>query len=296
MSLRSQFTQTVYQMLLLSGAARRRRKSHAAVFCYHNVVSDEVCTAVNDLRLHIGITAFAEQIDWINRSFAVIPITELVDRLRRGRSVAGTAAISFDDAYNGVITNAVPIIRKALLPFTVFPVVEASTLNRPFWWDLFDELTDEQRTRYLVELKGDHEAIVAEAMPRKELPKDATPADWNTLRRVLGEDCTIGVHTMTHRNLAALSEGEIGWEISQARKRTADELGVEPTVVAYPYGMSNERVHEQTKRNGFDAGFVLGYELVGADVSHYSIPRINVPTGIPLANFAGWASGLRLRS
>jgi peptidoglycan/xylan/chitin deacetylase (PgdA/CDA1 family) len=293
-SLRRQVTRGVYQFLNVSGAARLHRRSQAVVFCYHNVIPDALANQVGDPAIHLPVSSFAEQLDWITRSFTVIPIGELATRLRQGASVSGLAALTFDDGYYGVMHHAIPLMRGAGVSFALFPVVEAASQRRPFWWDLFPDLTSEQRDRFLSELKGDFKAIEPFSEASRDLPTDAIGADWATLRRVAGADCTIGVHTVTHRNLSMLTESEIAWELNESRERIAAELGVTPTVVAYPYGFRDPKVLKVTEAQGFEAGCTLSFNLIRQGNSTFDIPRINIPAGIPMPNFACWSSGLKL--
>lgn len=285
----------MYRLLSASGAARLVRRTHAAIFCYHNVVPDVLHGRVGDPYLHTSVSDFSNQLDFITDSFTVVPVAEILSRLRKGVSVAGLAALSFDDGYNGAIRHAIPAMRNADVPFTLFPVIDGATHQRPFWWDLFNQLDTQKREYYLNTLKGDYSAIEREGSGTRALPTDALPASWDQLRGVAGADCTFGVHTVTHRNLAALSAEDVRWEINHARERLTQELNAMVDIVSYPYGRTNATVREETKRAGFEAGFGLASNLVRRGVSQFDVPRINVPAGIALPSFACWSSGLKLR-
>ncbi|MBI4387111.1 MAG: polysaccharide deacetylase family protein [Elusimicrobia bacterium] len=45
-----------------------------------------------------------------------------------------------------------------------------------------------------------------------------------------------GSHTMKHRNLTALSQQEVRWEVSESKKRIEEKLGRPAIAFAYPYG------------------------------------------------------------
>jgi peptidoglycan/xylan/chitin deacetylase (PgdA/CDA1 family) len=294
-SIQNRLSDAVYRVLFASGAARVLRRSHAVVFCYHNVVPDELHGRVGDPYLHTSLSDFDDQLQFITDAYQVVGVGELISRLRQGLSIAGLAALTFDDGYLGAIHHAIPRMREANVPFTLFPVVEAATNRRPFWWDLFPNLDAARREYYLNELKGEFSAIESESRASRDLPCDAMPASWDELRAVAGPDCTFGVHTVTHRNLAVLTREEVRWELTHARDRITEELNAEPSLVTYPYGRSNLIVKEETRRAGFAAGFGLASNLVRGGISDFDIPRINVPAGIALASFACWSSGLKLR-
>lgn len=244
--------------------------------------------------LHIAVSEFSKHVDWIADSFTVVSVGELVSRLRQGRSVSRLAALTFDDGYAGVIHHAVPVMRRVSLPFAIFPVVNAATDQSPFWWDVVGALNRAQRERYITVLKGDREHITREQACTVELPHDALPASWDMLRGILGDDCTIGVHGVTHRNLAALDPADVAWELMHSNFRLSQELGVKADVIAYPYGRTNVSVQTQTERAGFRAGLTNNSGLVRDGSTSYDISRIDVPGGLSLSTFACWASGLKL--
>jgi peptidoglycan/xylan/chitin deacetylase (PgdA/CDA1 family) len=294
-TIQNRVSHAIYRMLFASGAARFLGRSDAVVFCYHNVIPDALLGRAGDPFLHIPLSEFSNHLDWITSSYQVVAIGEILARLRTGQSVAGLAALTFDDGYAGALRYGVPAMRSANVPFALFPVIEAATHRRPFWWDLFECLGNQDRLRYLAEFKGSHSAIVPEVSGDKDLCDDALPAGWSELKSVLADDCTIGVHTMTHRNLTRLSREEINWELDKSRTCLKTELDRDVSIVCYPYGLSNELVEDETERAGFEAGLGLGSNRVRHGASLFNVPRINVPAGIALASLACWSSGLKLR-
>jgi peptidoglycan/xylan/chitin deacetylase (PgdA/CDA1 family) len=174
-------------------------------------------------------------------------------------------------------------------------VVSASDLHRPFWWDRVGRIDASHRERYLGDLEGDHDLILAESGALEDVPEDLMPASWEMLRQVRGDDCTFGIHTVTHRNLTTLQAQEVSWEIAHAFERLQEELGAVLKVVAYPYGRTNEAVQAETARLGFVAGLSLGFRLVRRPASQLNIGRIDVPQGIDMVTFVCRASGLQLR-
>lgn len=294
-NIRRELHRTIYRVLRGSGAALLHRRSAAVVFCYHNVVADEIAGIVGNPWLHAGVSEFYEQLEWIARAFTVVPIDELVTRLRKGTRVGGLAALTFDDGYTGCVRHAIPMLRNMSMPFALFPVVEASDERRPFWWDVAGKITTQQRDRYLTALRGDHDNVLAETPHPQTVPDDLLPASWTMLKSILRDDCTIGAHGVTHRNLSALALNEVTWELNHARERIGEEVGQTPEFLAYPYGRVNSTVLAQMETAGFKAGFGLEFGLVSPEASTRELARINVPAGLPSATFACWASGVQLR-
>jgi peptidoglycan/xylan/chitin deacetylase (PgdA/CDA1 family) len=96
-------------------AVTRRFRNAAVVLCYHNVVSEEPA-GMAGTGLHITQTRFRDQMRWLAAHYAVVPLRELIARIRAGRPLGGTAAITFDDAYRGVFDYACPFWRNSAFP------------------------------------------------------------------------------------------------------------------------------------------------------------------------------------
>lgn len=61
-------------------------------------------------------------------------------RAREGTLPANAFAITFDDGYTDVLTEAAPRLRAAGVPATVFVSTGSATLDREFWWDELERL------------------------------------------------------------------------------------------------------------------------------------------------------------
>lgn len=293
MSLRNAAARLAYGLVATSGIPRRRRRNGAVVFCFHNVVRDNIAGHAGDRSLHIGVGDFERYIDWIGGAHTVVPVDELVGRLRARQSVDGLAVLTFDDGYAGTIRHAVPVMRSAGLPFALFPVVDAAEKRRPFWWDSVGPLSNDERERFLTTLRGDAGAIEAGRVDA-DLPEELFPASWAQLRAVLGDDCTIGAHTVTHRNLSTLSPDELAAELRDARTELERSMGVVADVVAYPYGRDSAAVHRAAQEAGYSGGLTLDFGLNTTETPPFAIRRVSVPQGIRRSTLACWAAGIRL--
>ena len=54
------------------------------------------------------------------RTYRVLPLTDLVEQLRRGGLPRNALAITFDDGYRDNLTHAAPILARLGLPATIF--------------------------------------------------------------------------------------------------------------------------------------------------------------------------------
>lgn len=290
---------TAYGLLRRAGvpALRRRFAAAAPVLCFHNVVPDALAASIGDPSLHLGISRFTEMAGWLAQAFRVVPLTELLGRLRQGRSLGGLAAITFDDAYLGVFRHALPVLERLGLPATVFIIAAAPDRPRPFWWDRLaaaGRLDDPTRLRCRDDLAGDAERIVqAEPTPEPAFPPEWLPASWDVLRAAGGAGVSYGSHSMTHRNLARLAPADLADELMRSRRRVADELGSAPGEISYPYGCTSDAVAAAAREAGYAAGIALSYGVVRANADPFRIIRINVPASIPVDILDCWTAGIR---
>lgn len=288
----------IYASSVALGADRflRWRRRGGVVLCYHNVVADDD-TPPGDRALHLPFSGFEEQVDFLAQHFSIIPLDEVARRQRAGRSLRDTAAITFDDGYRGVLRHAIPVLRARSIPAAMFVTSKGASEGGTFWWDWpapgADASTPDLRSRLLDDCRGDAARIAAALdITPAEASEVFRPADWSELRAAAGPDITIGVHTVSHLNLAVLEDEQIRQEMAENVGDIERELGVRPTAVAYPYGSWTPRV----ARAASEVGMQLGLTLEGHDVipstDLLSVPRVNIPASVSSAAFKLWVSGL----
>ena len=288
-----------YGSLRMFGIPAASRRLHAAgvILCYHNVVAGREA-GCGGAGVHMSRDTFERQMQWLTRRYAVVSMTEFLDRLQRGASLRSTATIAFDDGYNGVFEEAAPILHRMGIGATVFVVAGAVGRAKGFWWDqpaIVNGASELHREKWLTDLRGDDDAIVAAAAPggRVSVPRSHQPAGWNTIRAWLGKGIEIGVHSYTHRNLTMLTAAELDHELNDSRAAVHHATGVWPEVFAYPYGYSDARVRARTRMSGYRAALGLEAGLAGRYADAWCLPRVNVPAGISDAAFEAWTAGLQ---
>ena len=289
-----------YKALQLSGvtALARRLSSGGIVLCYHNVVAD---APSDSLGLHIALSRFERQMRWLADNYEVVSLTDLVVRVAQGRSLRGVAAVTFDDGYRGVFDHAWSLLRDLNIPATVFVVAEAPGRDQRFWWDdpeVLRAYSPSRREHWLTTLRGDGATIVqslasARQPSRDHVPASRRPAAWDTIAAAAVSGLQLGVHSATHRSLAALDERDLHREVVESRDVIRAHTGVTAEFFAYPYGRWNDRVRHAVRSAGYRAAFTLDDGDSTADL--WTLPRMNVPAGIDDAAFEAWTAGLNLR-
>lgn len=289
-----------YAALQLAGVTTvaRRLRSGGLILCYHNVIPNAAGGLWGGLGLHMPLSTFARQMRWLAATYDVIPLDHYVDRLARGVSLRGTAAVTFDDAYAGVFEHAWPLLQDLALPAAVFVVAQAPGQGTDFWWDhpaVLRAYSPARHEHWLTALRGDGAAIVASLGPNGGAPlrppHSCRPADWQTITDAAKSGLLLGVHSATHRSLPAVDDIDLQREVIESRDEVTRRTGVTPEFFAYPYGLWSDRVREVVRAGGYRAAFTLE-RGPGTGIDPWVLPRMNVPAGIGHAAFQAWTAGL----
>ena len=269
---------------------RRAVRHRTMVLAYHNVVPDELAGR-GDASLHLPVSRFVQQLEWLSRTCQVVPLADL---LRRRFTVwdgeRPRVAITFDDAYRGALTLGLDCLTRRGMSATVF-VAPGLLDDRTPWWDGLAEgdggrLDPALRARVLGAGGGDDAARrLSRAGGWPSLPaflRIATEEEMILAARRPG--VRVASHTWGHRNLGALDEEPAVQDLEAARSWLQER--VQETyldVVSYPYGISGPTVRRLASEAGYDAGFSLGGGWVPQELEaerRLGLPRTNVPAGL----------------
>ena len=114
----------------------RRRHRHGyrpLVLGYHRVVEDFDAASTTDMpSMLISAAMFERHLDLIGRRFRFVGLDEIGDAARNGVPFEEpVAAVTFDDGYQDVFDNAVPILKRKGIPAASFVVTEL--IGRSAW-------------------------------------------------------------------------------------------------------------------------------------------------------------------
>ena len=210
------------------------------ILCYHAV--DEAWRSP----LALAPAVFDQHCAWLRAHRRVVSLADAANTMTdASRLPRGTAVLTFDDGFQGLYTDALPILLKHRLPATIFVVADTLTsTQRPVDW------IDDPPTEPLKTLSR---AQVLEMM---------------------SAGITVGSHSNTHRDLTALSEDECERDLRASREVLEDQLGVPIRWLAYPRGRHDERVRRAAARVGFTHGFAL--PEAPEPMSALAIPRVGI--------------------
>ena len=215
------------------------RRPGARILCYHSIHEEP------DNPYAVSTTTFREQMDFLSKHLAVVPLEELMTLLRRRTGTSGEppipprmVAVTLDDGFSDAYTDAYPTLRALGIPATFFlPVAYVGT---------------------------DGPRPAAPGLPQSRF------LSWEQVREMSREGMAFGSHTLTHPHLTRLPVREARRELEDSRKVLEDQLGLPVRGLAYPYGTFRDfdaRVEQLAAEAGYDwaVTIISGTNRQGAD-------------------------------
>lgn len=280
-----------------------RRRGQRLILSYHNVVASDAAPALGDRSLHLPAQRFREQLDAIAESG--LPVVAL-DEEERSRRAGASVVITFDDAYAGALTIAVPELARRRLQATIFVAPKLLGQSAPWWDRLADSrqgaVPEAIRDCVLTEGRGEGELAAAMAAAHGWKWGAIDPVhrigDEGDLQRALAEHpgLQLGNHTWSHPNLAALAALEPA-AVEEQLRQTSRWLesrfpGRVIPYLAYPYGLESVVARQIVANIGLRGALRVtgGWDTGAGD--RYGIARLNITPGLTIAGFrsrvAGW--------
>lgn len=224
---------------------------HAVILLYHHVSDDTpASTSVTpeQFERHLDFLADEGYRVWsLERTLASV--------FDPARDVPpDVVAITFDDAYESVLTEALPRLRERGWPFAVFVNTDAVDAGHEPYLD-WDELRTLSEAGVAL---GNHSATHGHmSAPREGESRSA----WRA---------------------------RIRDDIERAHDRIADEIGIEPVLFAYPYGEDSPELADLVSRL-YDYALVQRSGAVGPLTDPMAVPRFPMATGFSSLDRLGLA-------
>lgn len=244
-------------------AAYSRRAPAFLVLKYHRV-NDEA----DPFFPALGTEVFERHMAFIARTYLVLPVEELMDRMGRGVLPRNALAITFDDGYRDNLTVAAPILARYGLRATIFLSTGFIGTNEVPWFDRValgfkatrvhsyrapwgETLTLATTTarvaglaqmlEYLKQLSDDDLRRTVDLL---QVDLDVTDGgafknwmlSWDDVHALGGLGFCIGAHTVTHPILSRVGPDRAKAEIRNSRAVIAAACGHAPRAFAYPNG------------------------------------------------------------
>lgn len=213
-------------------AGRPSAPPGAVILGYHDVRPD--LTDIFD----VTPDRLRRQLEILVSSHTVVPLAEIVCRVRDHQPVDGLAAVTFDDGLDGLVRHGSPILEAAGIAATAFVVTDRPGVE-PGWW-----------------------------------PGPRRTVDTGQLRELAAQGIEIASHTRTHSPLPGLDDDRLQDELEGSRAVLEDLLGRPVQHLAYPGGHADERVRAATVRAGYRAACTFTNGRVHGPTDLYALPRL----------------------
>ncbi len=189
---------------------------------------------------------FARQMDLLSRSARPLA-AESKERLAAGERYA---VVTFDDANENILENALPELSKRGIPATVFVITDR--LGRiPDWEnlavDMMAEFTEDDRIMTLEQLSKVPSRLV-----------------------------NLGSHTMNHALLTSLDPAAARREIEGSRQKLEAMMNLSVRMFSFPYGAYNDALLEACRAAGYERVFTTEPVLALRRPDEFAVGRMVV--------------------
>jgi peptidoglycan/xylan/chitin deacetylase (PgdA/CDA1 family) len=266
----------------------RFARPRAVVLMYHSVVENPDETA-NTIRISQSRAAFESQVSALARRFNPVSIDQVTEFAAAGRRLPPrSVAVTFDDGFADNYDVALPILSRYGIPATFYIMVNAVETGTPPWYCRLNfafrtttvpawQHPENGRTFELGSASGKTAALstawdlgaarsgtaqeqlirqVEESLQVEALDaRSGLMMNWDQVCALKKAGHIIGGHTLSHPNLAHVTEGEARSEIRGCKERLEEKLGDPIQHFSYPHPALNPQWTPQTFQITREAGF-----------------------------------------
>jgi peptidoglycan/xylan/chitin deacetylase (PgdA/CDA1 family) len=218
-------------------------RNRAVIVLFHRV-DDELAERRDPITC--SRATFQKYCDFFKRFFKVVPLSELVAKVKAGEDVSRHAVITFDDGYEDNHDFAAADLQARNLPACFFVVSEFIDSDCQAPWDA-------------------HAGVTSRWM------------GWDEVKALTRQGFEIGAHTRTHPDLGKTHGEAATDEIVGSKERLEKELETEITLFSYPFGGKDqitEENREKIKQAGFDCCLSAYGGTVPKEADPFHLERI----------------------
>jgi len=241
------------------------------VLPYHMVTAQP-----NGFYPETSIDLFERQIAHLAKNYKVMPLDEIVERVKKREHLRGCVAITFDDGFKDNYKNAYPILKKYKVPATIF-LTTGSIENKTAPWfiklrylfmktdkthlrlSLDQPISSGQQVTFPLQTRQEKFAASEKVMTYiKNCPDtqrlqlldrlctelavndlkelDDLMLSWDEIKEMSEQKISFGAHTVSHPILTRIPLTTVEEEILQSRQTIEGRIGKQVTGFAYPFG------------------------------------------------------------
>ncbi len=185
---------------------------------------------------------FERQMRWLGAHTRIVPVAQAHAAAGQGRC----CCVTFDDALDSVRVNAVPVCGRLGIPVSIY-AVSGNPGTRPTW-----------------------------AMPPGHPDASASIMTADQLRSLPPALVTVGSHTVTHPDLAAISPAEQTEELRESKRQLEAMLERPVTQLSVPYGSYRQETVREATRVGYETILTCEPEVIHPPHEAVTVGRFKV--------------------
>jgi peptidoglycan/xylan/chitin deacetylase (PgdA/CDA1 family) len=246
------------------------------VLAFHGVTSEKPGNICNHQGKHLYLPKFTEMMTYLRDNYSPVPLDRIVQWLAGGADLPDRAvAVTFDDGYRNVWTNAAPVLARLGIPATLYVVSEFVRDGVMVWTDrIISALSATAKDRLCVKRDGqttelsiatDGEKIAADEALRsmcKTMPdirrtefvdeiiaelavnerdmitawRGHLPVGPEDLGKMHDQGITIGSHSRSHKIMSRCTPGQLRLELFESKAFIEEATGRSCLDFSYPNG------------------------------------------------------------
>ena len=221
------------------------------ILMYHRIAE---LNAVD--RYTVSPHQFSRQMHYLRKhGYEVVSLSAMVDWLTANAALGErSVAVTFDDGYLDTFRHACPVLRENGFCATFFVI--SGLLGKTNSW-----------------MTGQGDC--------------STPLmNWREVETLRCEGFEIGSHTVTHRDLTAISPAAARHELEISKRMLEDRLRAPVSLFAYPYGRYDDYISQLVRDADYRAACVTAPGFVTPDADRHQLPRLEVAGTDSLQAFA----------
>ena len=241
--------------IIASGRTRRAKR---------RALSSDVITSIYFHNPHRRL--FARCIQWLSTNgYTFISLNDVIDIIYRGGSMPrGAVWLSFDDGYKEWIDEVMPLIRQRNIPVTMFIPSGIVENGGSFPW-------------------LHHRSSLTHEADRVSAPRCRDAVTLSELKAIAAHPAvTIGGHTVNHTDTVNLSEEQIRFELSEAKRVLESWTGTTVVSFAYPMGLYGGLEQSLLEELGYKLAATTTDAFITRETDPYLLPRFSVADNISL--------------
>ena len=306
---------------------RRASMPRFAILCYHRIGAGGI-----PFYSELPAETFEKQMRYLRNRYRIVSLDQLIQEIDQPRSLEPAVAITFDDGYRDLFTQAFPVLQEYRVPATIFLTVGCIETGDVAWYDRIflalkiapgDRLdlvldgprrfalsSEALRMRAAVEIithlrsvsRSSREECCAALerqipLPTKEL-RDRM-LSWEQIRTMDRAGISFGSHTMSHPVVSRLSPLEMEKELLESKRILEQKLGHPVQSFAFPFGKREEcgdAARQILTRGKYRSAVTTEWGLNTRYTDPMQLNRVSIGEERSLAMFAFQLNRLFLRT